>query len=373
MSKHKDKLPGGLADKKQPKDFNNKSLAQGTKVEKEHTGDKSTAREIAMDHLTEDKDYYKKLKTIEKQEFTEITADGKQQIVQGKEPLKKDPNDKAPLPVLTGPEDKKKISLKDKWKKLKKALDNSVSIMDLKEEAGFNDQEEQPQEEQPQEEQQDIPPEMMQQLAEQSQQGEQPQEQPQIDSEVQESDPGIPNEGDENTEPQQEEQVPPEMMQQPEGEEPQNEEAPSKEELEESLRTEGYSESEIQYIVHGRHSPPVDNGAQKRAIEEDLARQEGEHELGHKKKESELDLAHKQRMSDVEYESAKASQPDPQLDKEHKKRMLDLEYETVRQQKAMELEFKRKEMELKLKHAEEAMKQKLNSAVVAKKTEKEDE
>lgn len=61
----KDALPGGLADKKTPTDFNPGKLAAGIKVELEHTSDRKTAEEIAMDHLTEDPDYYEKLKTIE--------------------------------------------------------------------------------------------------------------------------------------------------------------------------------------------------------------------------------------------------------------------------------------------------------------------
>ena len=60
-----DILPGGLADKKEITDFDEKDLEQGTKVELEHTKYKNIAREITMDHLTEDKDYYKKLKKIE--------------------------------------------------------------------------------------------------------------------------------------------------------------------------------------------------------------------------------------------------------------------------------------------------------------------
>lgn len=64
--KHKDQLEGGLADNKQPSDFDPEQLKQGTAVEMEHTSDPKIAREIAMDHLTEDPDYYKKLKTIEK-------------------------------------------------------------------------------------------------------------------------------------------------------------------------------------------------------------------------------------------------------------------------------------------------------------------
>lgn len=59
-------LRGGLADKKKPSDFNPKALKEGIKVEMEHTEDPKIAEEIAMDHLTEDPEYYKKLKTIEK-------------------------------------------------------------------------------------------------------------------------------------------------------------------------------------------------------------------------------------------------------------------------------------------------------------------
>ena len=61
----KDQLPGGIADKFKPEDFDPKSLKQGQKVEMEHTHDKLTALEIAMDHLAEDPEYYEKLKTIE--------------------------------------------------------------------------------------------------------------------------------------------------------------------------------------------------------------------------------------------------------------------------------------------------------------------
>ena len=64
--KHKDKLPGGKADKKNPKDFDKDALAEGTKHEMEHTKDKAIAQEIAMDHLSEDTQYYQKLKQVEK-------------------------------------------------------------------------------------------------------------------------------------------------------------------------------------------------------------------------------------------------------------------------------------------------------------------
>jgi len=61
-----DKIPGGLADKKKSSDFDASALAAGVKVEMEHTSSREIATEIAMDHLTEDPHYYRKLKTIEK-------------------------------------------------------------------------------------------------------------------------------------------------------------------------------------------------------------------------------------------------------------------------------------------------------------------
>lgn len=66
----KDQLPGGLADKKTPKDFSAKSLQQGVKVELEHTKNKTLAKEIAMDHLSEDASYYPKLERMEKSAFS---------------------------------------------------------------------------------------------------------------------------------------------------------------------------------------------------------------------------------------------------------------------------------------------------------------
>ena len=61
-----DKLKGGLADKKKPSDFDSKQLRIGTNVEMEHTKDRQIAKEIAKDHLSEDPNYYEKIKKIEK-------------------------------------------------------------------------------------------------------------------------------------------------------------------------------------------------------------------------------------------------------------------------------------------------------------------
>jgi predicted metal-dependent peptidase len=64
--KHKDKIHGGLADKKQPKDFDKKQLTKGKKVEMEHVNDRTRAQEISMDHLQEFPDYYDNLAEMEK-------------------------------------------------------------------------------------------------------------------------------------------------------------------------------------------------------------------------------------------------------------------------------------------------------------------
>jgi hypothetical protein len=56
-------IPGGMADKKNPSDFDPEQLKAGQKVEMEHTTDPAAAVEIAMDHLMEDARYYDKLLT----------------------------------------------------------------------------------------------------------------------------------------------------------------------------------------------------------------------------------------------------------------------------------------------------------------------
>lgn len=61
-----DILFGGKADKYRPSDFSKTQLKKGTKVELEHTNDRQLAREIAMDHLREDPDYYKALAKMER-------------------------------------------------------------------------------------------------------------------------------------------------------------------------------------------------------------------------------------------------------------------------------------------------------------------
>lgn len=65
-----DKIPGGLADRKKPSEFDKKELKDGVKDEaSEHSkGNKDVAKEIAMDHLSKDPHYYSKMKKLEAKE-----------------------------------------------------------------------------------------------------------------------------------------------------------------------------------------------------------------------------------------------------------------------------------------------------------------
>lgn len=61
-----DRIPGGLADKARPEEFDPEAVSKGAKVESEHTKDPAVAEEIARDHLKEDPEYYEKLEKVEK-------------------------------------------------------------------------------------------------------------------------------------------------------------------------------------------------------------------------------------------------------------------------------------------------------------------
>jgi len=76
----KEKLQGGLADNKTIEDVAKKhkvdvdllkiQLKNGIEVEHEHVKDSKMAKEIALDHLMEDPQYYIKLKKVEEKEST---------------------------------------------------------------------------------------------------------------------------------------------------------------------------------------------------------------------------------------------------------------------------------------------------------------
>ena len=62
MGLREDSLPGGKGDATDPAQVDQEQLAMGIKTEMEHTQDLDLAREIAMDHLAEDPQYYSNLK-----------------------------------------------------------------------------------------------------------------------------------------------------------------------------------------------------------------------------------------------------------------------------------------------------------------------
>ena len=61
LQQYIDQIEGGKGDNISPKDLDTKQLLVGMMVEKEHTNDNMIALEIAVDHITEDVNYYHKL------------------------------------------------------------------------------------------------------------------------------------------------------------------------------------------------------------------------------------------------------------------------------------------------------------------------
>jgi hypothetical protein len=348
----KEKIKGGLADGKSLKDIAEKhnielthieeQFKMGQKVELEHTDDQSKADEISKDHLWEDPNYYTKLKDMEAKKcesmVVETTADGHITRTPGKEPLKKDPKQSSVSK-----------SLKEMWDLLKSKISANQAFVSMEEpeeqpdyEADEADEmsDAQPQDQQPAElEQSQLSPDEEQQL--------------QQAATEQAPDDGFPE---------------------------------TMEELEQKMRDEGYSDSEIAYVIHN-HIPPmatlddhkssneVAGGEQERAIAQREADLKHEHasklnEIEQKKKEAELnaldpdaDKEHAKVLKMLEYEKAQKQMDaeDHEGEKEHKRRMRDLEYKRAKDELELELEFKRKELELKLKQKEEAFKAKKDS------------
>lgn len=81
---YRDQLPGGLGDDKTPANFDPELVKEGAEVELEHTFDPELAQEIAIDHLTEDPDYYKKLKKVESSSNADFIIRSLYQIVGNK-------------------------------------------------------------------------------------------------------------------------------------------------------------------------------------------------------------------------------------------------------------------------------------------------
>ena len=70
----RDHIVGGQAEGMDPNQFDIDQLSAGVTEEMEHTSDPNVAAEIAMDHLSKDPDYYKKLKLIDPGDAEEAQA-----------------------------------------------------------------------------------------------------------------------------------------------------------------------------------------------------------------------------------------------------------------------------------------------------------
>lgn len=321
-------------------------------------------------------------------DIVDVSPDGKEEMVDGKEILHKDPKDP-----------------KKRWKLLKKALDHNKAFMDLEEEMEDEpDQQAVP----PQPGAEQAPPQEDQSAMQQEPQEGEEQEQPVGDEADSEAVSPPPEEGEEQEDP----------------EEGNGDAEPDPQELIDALKEEGYSDQEIAYIMHGQHAGDVDETKAAKAdatramsdidIQNALKQAEIEHshneqslaaEREHKKRMQDLeyeqaqkkhalvdqDAAHKQRMSDIEYQQAQQANPQA-LEQEHKKRMLDLEYEKAKKEASssdgtegdaeankqmkmlevekkklelqlrkeemkLELEFKKREHDLKLKMMEAQLKE----------------
>lgn len=122
---HVDQLTGGLADKKKPEDFDPEQLAMGIKVEMEHTNDPAKAKEIAMDHLVEDPNYYTHLKAMEEKH-------------QGKEEVKK-VEIKGELPPEAGGKLRRPMPLSERGYKFDKPKIKPKAVVEPKKKTPMGD------------------------------------------------------------------------------------------------------------------------------------------------------------------------------------------------------------------------------------------
>jgi hypothetical protein len=109
-AEHKDKTPGGKADKKQLSDYPKDQIAMGQKVEMEHTDDPALAREISMDHLEEFPDYYTRLKRMEHEAEKAKEKTAKVLTQKGREQIK---TKNFAIPKGNGPGDTGKYPIHD--------------------------------------------------------------------------------------------------------------------------------------------------------------------------------------------------------------------------------------------------------------------
>ena len=382
----KDEMAGGLADDKTAKDFDKKKLKQGTKVEREHTKNKKIAREIAMDHLAEDSNYYKKLKEIEKSDRSYKTGDrvvhpkfgagtvarpglegthkvnfdndyGKniglrdihesefripnqikptQKPMSKKEKIRVDKEIDGKQELDYGSEELDKFGARAAQSNNQDAqADYDVRLKDLKsrwknlkkamaDEAFLDIGAEEPQD------QQEMQPQDQQEMQPQDQQEMQPQDQ----QEMQQS----PEEDAAAAAQAQQQQMPDESQSDEQAQEPQSQgeqqEIPE-EQVIEMLRELGHSDAEIAHIMHGHHFPDVDELNDEKVKSEKA------------KRHSELSLQELEMKIKQNEHALKSGHADKLniLDAEHKKKMLELEVEHAKKMKELEYEKARRQAE----------------------------
>ena len=246
-------------------------------------------------------------------EVVEVTPDGKQEIVEGREPLKKDP---------------KKI--KDRWSKLKKNLNNLESIMDLA--SVIRDEPQDDADAQSEQQLQDATQDIMQgeDVSQMSQDMlDEAQDQPGYDNgeyvdddELLSLDEDLQSEGEFDQE-------------------------SHERELIELLRAQGYSEPEIAYIVHNHDFSGISKDQPEApSVDVSASQQSGptanyDSQSGQVNQMVDLEQEHKRKLMELELEKEK------------------LELEKLKRHMELELEFKKREMEIKLKNMEQAYSKKL--------------
>lgn len=77
LKEKKQKLKGGVGDKRSLSEFDPKEVELGRAVEREHTKDEAKIDEIVTDHLTEDPHYYSKLDKVGLEEYKSGFGSGK--------------------------------------------------------------------------------------------------------------------------------------------------------------------------------------------------------------------------------------------------------------------------------------------------------
>jgi hypothetical protein len=387
----KDELAGGLADDKTAKDFDKKKLKQGAKVEKEHTSNKKVAKEIAMDHLAEDKEYYKKLKQMEKSERSYKTGDrvvhptfgpgtmarpgtagthkvnfdndygknvGLRDVHQSEfkipnqiKPTQKPMSKKEKIRIDKEPDGKQEIdygkeeldkygarAAQSNYQDSQQDYDATLHHLKSKwkklkkamaDDAFLSMGDGSDSQDDQSQQPQDQQPQDQQQPEQQDQPQGQPQDQGQDQQQPEDQEQGQeqPQEQPQDTADQQDIQQPDPQDQQPEQPEQPEQEA-SPEELAEALKHLGYSDTEIAYIVHGHHFPDVDEVGNEK-VKSEKAKREGELSL------QQLDMQIKQGEH-----SLKSGHSDKlnNLDADHKKQMLELEREHTKKMKELEYE-----------------------------------